>query len=258
MRIFIYNFLHGFTMQKIIVTGFPHSGTTILKNIIGHIPDVKELVHEEKLIRDYDEDHNYAWNMCKWPFAREVFFGDEYADYTKIFILRNPLWIFSSLNKRCAQDNPPGIPPNHDVEVYIDICERYLRLLDTPCKNVHLLKYESIFDDNFAELRRTFDTIGFDYTDAIFQNEKFRNFSHRNITEIPNDPVPNVDHERYRTWQINQPIRNMNDVNKLDLLPHQVERILRSPVIMRLYPEIPLVLTLANIPYDPAIVAQAR
>ena len=245
-------------MQKIIVTGFPHSGTTILKNIIGHIPDVKEFVHEEKFIRDYDEDHNYKWNMCKWPFARDHYFGDEYKDYIKIFILRNPLWIFSSLNKRCAQDNPPGIPPNHDIEIYIDICERYLYFIDNPRNDVYLLTYENIFDNDFACLRNMFNKIGFEYNDNIFQNDKFRNFSHRNITEIPNESVPNVDHERYRTWQINQPIRNMNDIEKLDLLPHQVERILKSPSIMRLYPEIPLVLTLANIHYDPAIIPQVH
>ena len=244
-------------MKKLMVTGFPHTGTTILKNIIGHIPDVKELIHEEKLVRDYDEDHSYAWNMCKWPFAREHFFGDEFTHYTKVFIIRNPLWIFSSLNKRCAQDSPPGVPPNHDIDVCEEIYARYVSFLDEPRKDVYLLKYESIFDDNFQLLRTTFDNIGFQYDDTIFQNENFRNFSHRNITDIPDEAVPNVDHERYRTWQINQPLRMMNDMDKLDLLPDQIERILYSPSIMRLYPEIPLILTLANIPYDPSIISLA-
>ena len=238
-------------MKKIIVTGFPHTGTTILKNIIGHIPDVKELIHEEKLIRQYDEDHTYKWNLCKWPFANDEYFTEQFDDYIKIFVIRNPLWIFSSLNKRCAQDDPPGIPPNHDVNVYKLVCERYLRCLRDPEEDIYIIKYEDMFSNNFECLRNIFDKIGFEYDDSIFQNENYRNFSHRNITEIPREPVDNVDHERYRTWQINQPIRNMNDIEKLDLLDHQIKGIVEDPNIIELYPEIPTILTMANISFNP-------
>ena len=33
-------------MNKILICGFPHSGTTILKCIIGHIKDVEEIIDE--------------------------------------------------------------------------------------------------------------------------------------------------------------------------------------------------------------------
>ena len=33
-------------MNKIIIFGFPHCGTTILKSIIGHIDEVQEIIHE--------------------------------------------------------------------------------------------------------------------------------------------------------------------------------------------------------------------
>ena len=229
-------------MQKIIVTGFPHTGTTILKSIIGHIQSVKEIVHEEKQIHHYDEDHSYRFNLCKWPFAREHFFGKEYNDYIKVFIMRNPLWVFSSLNKRCAQDTPPGIPPNHDIDVYAEICDRFLEIAKRPRSDVFLIKYEELFDNNYEKLRNLFDQIGFEYTDDIFQNDQFHNFSHRNITNIPSSPVPNVDHENYRTWQINQPFVNNNRPDKLDLLPHQIERILQNNSILTLYPDIPDIL----------------
>ena len=55
-------------MQKIIVIGFPHTGTTILKSIIGHIDEVEEIIHEEKEIRQEDIDNassNKKFIMCK-------------------------------------------------------------------------------------------------------------------------------------------------------------------------------------------------
>ena len=36
--------------QKILICGFPHCGTSILKSIIGHIEDVEEFFDENQLI----------------------------------------------------------------------------------------------------------------------------------------------------------------------------------------------------------------
>ena len=38
-------------VKKIIVFGFAHSGTTILKSIIGHIEQVEEIHNEQKIIK---------------------------------------------------------------------------------------------------------------------------------------------------------------------------------------------------------------
>jgi hypothetical protein len=37
-------------MSKILITGFSHCGTSILKSIIGHIDDVDEIINETKKI----------------------------------------------------------------------------------------------------------------------------------------------------------------------------------------------------------------
>jgi hypothetical protein len=89
-------------MKKLMVTGFPHCGTTILKSVIGHCDNVKELVHETAIICEEDMNSDHEFILCKWPWARENTFRDKkFNDYIKIFIIRNPLWIYSSLNKRC-------------------------------------------------------------------------------------------------------------------------------------------------------------
>ena len=228
-------------MQKIIVIGFPHTGTTILKSIIGHIDEVEEIIHEEKEIRQEDIDNassNKKFIMCKWPFARDHYFDQAYQDYIKIFIIRNPLWIFSSLNKRCAKDDPPGIPPNHGIDTYIEVCKKFLYYQKNPTKNVHLIKYEDMFDDNYQVLKNLFNTIGFNYHNNIFNNSKYTNFSHRNITQVPNNIVDHTDHENFRTWQINQKFVNNNIPEKIDLLPEQITQILSSDDILNLYPEL--------------------
>ena len=38
------------TSQKILICGFPHCGTTILKSIIGHIEDLEEIYNENEVI----------------------------------------------------------------------------------------------------------------------------------------------------------------------------------------------------------------
>ena len=45
-------------------------------------------------------------------------------------------------------------------------------------------------------------------------------------------------HEEYRTYQINQPFVNCNDINKIDLTETQIDEILSSIIIQKLYPDI--------------------
>lgn len=213
--------------QKIIVCGFPHSGTTILKNIIGHIDDVEEIVDELHII---NRSSNKKFIMCKDPFIRPDYFREEYKDYIKIVILRDPRWIFSSLNKRFNR----RVPENHSIQHYIDRVNMFLDHKDDP--DVYAIRYEDMFPDNYKRLREIFDSIGFKYTDKIFDNSKFENRSHSCIRTIPQQKPMNLDHARYRTYQINQPFVNNNDPDKIDLTDEQRKILETDPTIRRLYP----------------------
>ena len=85
-------------MKKILIHGFPHCGTTIMKSILGHIDNVNEIVEESDLINQVD--NNFEFTVCKSPYTKQEYFGDDYNDYIKIFVIRNPLFVFSSLNKK--------------------------------------------------------------------------------------------------------------------------------------------------------------
>jgi hypothetical protein len=217
-------------IQKILICGFPHCGTSILKSIIGHIENVEEIKHETNVI-DISTDKEFI--VCKSPIAQSYFFDKPYEDYIKIFIIRNPLFVFSSLNKRFGYN----IPDRHSIDKYIDTLEKFIKYRNNYDKNVYTIRYEDIFDNNYQALRIILDDIGMKYDDNIFNNEKYTNVICPGVKltdEMPN----NINHAEYRTWQINQPFILNNDISKIDLTEAQKQKIINDTYILELYPDI--------------------
>ena len=223
-------------IKKVIVFGFSHCGTTILKSIIGHIPDVYEIIDEVDIIEDsfIEEAKDKKFILCKYPQAKDIFFSDLYDDYVKIFIIRNPLWVYSSLNKRTNYN----ITDYHSIDRFISVCSLYNYYKSNSKQNLYLIRYEDMFNNNYDELKSIFNNIGFEYDDSIFNNELYVNKSHSHITEIPKDEVANTDHDKYRTYQINQPFKKNNDIQKIDLIYSQIHKIINNDEIKLIYPNI--------------------
>lgn len=235
--------------KKIIIFGFPHSGTTILRNIIGHIENVYEIVDEVAMIDDNNSDYtNYSFVLCKWPYLiNENELLINYSDYIKIFIIRNPLYVFSSLNKRFKNALPND--DEHNVDKYIVTIKQFNKLENA--KNIDdlfLIKYEDIFEDNYKNIKNIFDKIGFIYNDTIFDNSKYTNKVQfgNNIT-IPGDlPSPSC-HTKYRLFQINKLFVNNNDKNKICLTETQHQILTTDINILDAYPENKLFIRETNI-----------
>lgn len=214
--------------QKIIIFGFPHSGTTILKSIIGHIDEVEEIYEETQKI---NKETNKKFILCKSPFTFEKFFKNEYDEYIKIFIIRNPLYIFSSLNKRFNYN----IPDHHSFNIYINTIKLFIKYKNNIHKNIYTIRYEDIFKNDFQELKNIFNNIGFNYTDNIFDNSKYINISHMEV-KLEDKKPKNIQHTKYRTWQINQPFKLNNDISKIDLTEKQKQIIINNKYCLELYP----------------------
>ena len=222
-------------VKKIIVFGFAHSGTTILKSIIGHIDEVDEIYPEQKLIKPEQLKTDKKYIVCKWPQVLPIFFESSYQDYIKIFIIRDPRWVFSSLNRR---DNPK-ISLKYSLPVYIEnakLFHQFRQSSDIP--NLYTLKYEDMFEDNFYNLKKILNSIGFLYDDTIFDNTLFTNISNKSGNEIPQEKPDEKKHGHFRKWQINQPISNMNDPQKIVLTEKQRQQILSSQSILIVFPDI--------------------
>ena len=220
-------------MNKILICGFPHCGTTILKSIIGHIDDVEEIVDEtDKIDKTIDvEEGKYI--LCKYPFTLKKFFEKEYDDYIKIFIIRNPLFVFSSLNKRFSNKIPFG----HSIDRYIQTVKLFITYINNLPANTYLIRYEDLFENNYQNIRNILDSIGLKYTDKIFDNGKYINKIITG-TELLNNKPENKDHERFRTWQINQPFVSNNDNTQIYLSKVQIKKIVNTNKIKEIYPNI--------------------
>jgi len=219
-------------MTKIIIFGFTHCGTSILKSIIGHIDDVEEIIDETSRITTMSTK---KYIMCKYPYTLDEFFelNKAYNNYIKIFIIRNPLFVFSSLNKRFDYK----IPNKCNIDSYVRTITRFIHYKHNPIKNLYTIRYEDLFENNYRKLRDILDSIGFQYTDKIFNNTEYENKIISNTILVDKKPK-NSQHDLYRTWQINQPFINNNDISKLDLKPEQKKKIMDNKMIRLVYPNL--------------------
>jgi hypothetical protein len=217
--------------KPILICGFPHSGTSILKSIIGHIDDVDEIIRETDCISSKIlENTKHKFVLAKTPYLKDKIFQKEYDNYIKIVIARNPCYVYSSLNKRYEYK----IPITLELEPhYINFLKKVDYLKNNKNENTYIIFYEELFDNNFKKLKEIFNKIGFKYTEEIFDNSKYNNYIVRN--SIPkNSPLP-TDHNNFRTFQINQPFTNFNNSNKIDLTKKQQSFILSNPLINKYF-----------------------
>jgi len=233
-------------MKKIIIFGFPHCGTTILRAIIGHIEEVYEIIGETKKININESEilktnPEKKYILCKDPYIDNNFYTAKYSDYIKIFILRNPLYVISSINRRFKNKK---IINNHSLSEYIKTCKLFNKKNEENEKinNLYHIKYEDLFDNNYQNLKDLFNKIGFNYTDDIFDNSKYTNFSHvhikQNPSSIKNVKYTDVNHDFFRNMQINEPFVNNNTPDKINLKDSQIKEIINNQDILELYPNI--------------------
>jgi len=228
-------------MKKIIIFGFSHCGTTILKSIVGHIEEVYEVLHETDKFNDFDiVPSSKKYILHKFPQYNKKFLTDSYYDdYIKIFIIRNPIFVYSSLNKR----KDYKLTVYHSFKKFTNIVKDFIYYRDNPRKQLYTIRYEDIFPNNYKELKKILDDIGLTYNDTIFDNSKYVNYSHRGIL-LPSEKPTEKQHEKYRTWQINQPFVSTNDISKIALTENQKQKIMDNSSIVELYPEISSLLKL--------------
>ncbi len=215
-------------MKKIIIFGFPHSGTTILRTIIDHIPEVYTHIQETRIITDEIVENakkeNKSIILIKYPYLIDV---NKYTDYEKIFIIRNPMWVFSSLNIRFVDKGK--IPNDHSLETYHKMAQQFTNTQGKNIKKLHHIRYEDMFDNNYKNLKTMFNNMGLKYTNDIFDNTKYFNSIYYNDKKISDDDKKEILQKtaepykkNYRAWQVNQEFKNMNYPKKVKLKKNQM------------------------------------
>lgn len=239
--------------KKILITGYPFSGTTILKSKFGECNNVYEIVDEGFEIYQ----HHIGWSgdkefvLIKTPvmpleirvhgihFLTTNHPQSIYKNYSVVFIQRNPWNVFSSIIK--AGFNPLSGITNHlqteyhfTVQEYFVSVERFLEARNGNFENIYTIKYEDLFIDDYSNIKNIMNSIGLNYNENIFdtktKNYQFKTYlDASSITEKPEK----YDLDKIRTWQINQSFQNMNTKN-VDI-PDELDRILKeSPLVKEL------------------------
>ena len=220
--------------KRIIVTGFPHCGTTILKSKLGECSNVFEQINEsewpeEHRFREYlnSDKEFYLWkdpimrhDIFRFGFSRKPV--TPFHNDIMIAIIRNPYYAFSSLIRRGIDITRE---PYHTPDYYIRTAEVFLDAQRNKYPNVYCIRYEDMFDDNYSNLRNIMDSIGLVYTDDLFET---RTKIYNVIEGFPlHEEEPPQGIAEYRIWQINKKFSNFNETSKIEL-PDNIERIFRQ------------------------------
>jgi hypothetical protein len=226
--------------KKILITGFPHCGTTILRALVGNCKNVQDESKEFADPINYNPNGKHPFYVWKHPFLHTEFrnFGFQHKPNTKfndtivIPIIRNPWNVFTSLHKRSIKNGDFSVLDDrqgHSIPYYLNAAHRIYEAMETPIDDVYPIRYEDMFDNNFEKLKNIFDCIGLEYDDTTFDNSE-KKFKHNQTTYTEN--YDNIYDNGYRTWQINQPLQNMN--SEIDV-PHQInERLSKDEVVKKL------------------------
>lgn len=221
-------------MNKIIIFGFPHCGTSIFKSILGHCKEIKEIYHEVKEIPDKIVSKKHKYTLCKWPFVIP-FKHEKYKDYAKIMIIRNPVYVFSSLNRRFNYK----IPENHQIHKFLEAMNVFDRIVSGE-NDTYKIVYEDLFDNDYASIKNIFTKLGIKHDDTIFQQSLFSNkiiLQGKNYLEYKKnkDNIDPKNHAEYRTFQINQEFTNFNKKTHVELTKNQIQQIKESEIIQKYF-----------------------
>jgi len=231
--------------KKVLITGFPHCGTTLLRALVGNCKNVYDQNAEFSEPQNYRVDMPFQFYVWKHPFLHTEFrdYGFQHKPNTKfkdtiiIPIIRNPWNVFTSLHKRSLKDGTFSVlddKQGHSIPYYINAAHRVYEAIENPIEGVYPIRYEDMFDNNFEKLKTIFDSIGLEYDDSTFNNED-KKFKHNNMAlkdGFDGTIEDNVYDIQYRIWQINQPIQNMN--SEIDV-PNEInDRLLEFDILKKL------------------------
>ena len=218
--------------KKVFITGFPHTGTTIVTEKVHECEGIAKQNIENEVLEKEPDTNGVVWKYPALPAtfkANGFLYKNEtiYKDVDIIFLIRNPYYVFSSMKR--AGVNPFGFK-NHTIYDYLITAERFLQAVQNKYPRVHPIRYEDLFENDYTNLKTIFDRIGLTYNKL---DSKSIDYLHQWVGEVPKEKPAETERELFRTWQINQEFKNMNDPSKVDLNP-QVEKILDDSFLIKL------------------------
>jgi len=259
-------------LVPIYVIGHSHTGTSILRSVIGHASSVLDIDQEVSIdkfmqksleLEHQNVDANFVigkrpcWKYFKWFYNKEF----ESSNLHAIFVIRNPYYVFSSLLKRFSNTDHfyRGVRSFENFEEYAKVFHE--RKFLNPHPRIHCIRYEDFFENNHEEIKEILGNIGVPWDDDIFDNTKHINKVNRGLKQKDthyakvlrdakrskgdrffSDNNPSLkDHHENRNIQINQPfVYADTDRSKICLPDSEMEIISSSFCMKEIYPDFEL------------------
>ena len=130
-------------MVNIIIFGFSYSGINEIKKIISRDDSIYEYMNDCDYITDEIRNSTNRDNIIiSSIYTKDIFFTSKYNEYIKIFILRNPYYIYSYIN------NEYSILTEQDtINNYIATSKLFFNY-NNKINNLFCIKYEDISKDS--------------------------------------------------------------------------------------------------------------
>ena len=227
--------------KRILVTGYPHCGTTMLRAKIGDCKNTYEQVREFGSSTEYSPNMPFDFYVWKHPDVYQNFrqhtFGIKsktpLADTAIIPIIRNPWHLFTSMHKRSLQEKTFTIydGSGHGLKHYLATATTILDAMKNNYDDIYPIRYEDMFENDYQKLKEIFDKIGLEYDDDIFYTQK-KVYQHNGSEYIEDYNKNGKQDGNLRMWQINQPFQNMN--KEVDLPEDFCKMLSESEIIKEL------------------------
>ena len=194
-------------INKILIIGFPHSGTTVLRAKMGDCENAIELTNEtdyvDAVLATNIPDQTIiakTTNVPRSQVVKEALKDNGvapeniplYHDYHIVAIIKNPYEIFGSLSRRFGAQyinnfdsqnkeikmrvNQAGFSgehcASHSLSTFENFAKFWLKYRSGSEPRYHCIQYEEIFDNNFSCLKNLFSKIGLTYDENIFQERQ--------------------------------------------------------------------------------------
>lgn len=260
--------------NKILILGFPHCGTTVLRTKMGDCLNAMEVTREIDFVckclsenhpeykiivksadtvtspitlGEYNDDFDCLKidkNIPSVPPSNNKF----YHDYHSILIIKNPYEVFGSISRRAINNESVADldeSNEHSFEAYEKYAKVWLKYRESDEERYNCIKYEEMFEDNFKCLKNLFSKIGLKYEEDIFENRK-NYYSVEDVSFAESRKICNFfdrhdaqpfdhEHETFRAWQIHQKFEPMTNPESYKDIPSELlQRIKDSEIVKEL------------------------
>jgi hypothetical protein len=218
-------------MNKIVVMGFPHSGTTILRKLIGNSPEVYDVQLETLHIPNVNiKEENIVIKFTTTDIDDRL---GNYTDFKVVTIIKSPFDVFGSTNRRFdGQD-----PQNHTIPNWNKYAKGFIKYTEKPVDNMYTVRYEDLFTNSYEQVQNIYKFLGLEFNEDIITTKRDVYISPTCVDiplEQPKNCTSGVPHGQYRTWQINQPFKNKTGDSRKYLSDVQEEIISSLETIKKL------------------------